>query len=247
MNIKDYYTGMTRLYINQTVLFTVVFAAIILPSLVKIHFLPANLAGMFVFLCIIYFFLMYLYFSNVSRGLDSLLGLKNYGTGNAEPYLLIQSSPSNTLLDLYSFDGIRRISLSKVKGKERRARHKLTSKPYPKSIFSVRDQGANKISHIHMNPKHSYIFIDEKKFPVIINKIRYGEREIIIGSTRYHLKKTYSDYILSRHGKVVMTIKKGIMPVKMQNYYHPNTPLLEFQGRLLADEKHLCICLVVFF
>ena len=182
MNIKDYYTGMTRLYINQTVLFTVVFAAIILPSLVKIQFLPANLAGMFVFLCIIYFFLMYLYFSNVSRGLDSLLGLKNYGTGNAEPYLLIQSSPSNSLLDLYSFDGIRRISLSKVKGKERRrAAISLPPKPYPKSILSVRDQGANKISYIHMNPKHSYTFIDEKKFPVIINKIRYGEREIIIG------------------------------------------------------------------
>ncbi|MFK4997818.1 hypothetical protein ACI2OX_11305 [Bacillus sp. N9] len=45
MNIKNYYSRMTRLYIHQLVLFSLVFIMIILPSMKMMHFIPANVAG----------------------------------------------------------------------------------------------------------------------------------------------------------------------------------------------------------
>ena len=62
MNIKEHYSFMARLYFHQSILFTVVFTVIILPNVKKADFFLSNMAGLAVFLSMVYFVLRFLYF-----------------------------------------------------------------------------------------------------------------------------------------------------------------------------------------
>ncbi|CAM3983887.1 hypothetical protein [Lederbergia lenta] len=246
MNIKDYYSRMTRLYMNQTVLFSLVFITIILPSIKQVDFLHVNLAGIVVSLCLFNFFLKYVYFSGKNREVSTLISSKDFTMSKAQSYILLRSPSSFSYFDIYSADGICRFSISMVKGKEKRSRNKLSETTKAKLMFRLEQQGSANISYIHVNSNDAVIFIQDNKIPLIITQINSREKEILIGSKTYHLKRQYADYILSTDEKVLMRIKKGFMPIKMQALFQPNTPVLSFESRLTEDQKYLCLCLLVY-
>ncbi|MEK3886124.1 hypothetical protein [Bacillus sp. FSL K6-3431] len=246
MNIKDYYARMTRLYLNQTILFTLVFVSIILPSMQKVNFLPINIAGIFVSLCLFTFFLKYLYFTNKNRDVSLLINAKDIVMSKAQFYILLQSPSSLSIFDIYSADGICRFSISRIKGREKRKRDKIGNKFKSKWMYRIDQHGSTNRSYIHVYSQDAVIFIQKSKLPIIITKINATRKELVVGAKTYQLKKSYADYVLSIDEKVVMRIKKGFMPLKMQTMFQPNTPILSFEKRLTEDEKYLCLCLLVF-
>lgn len=246
MNIKDYYSSMARLYMNQTVLFSLVFITIILPSFKQVDFLHVHLSALVVSICLFNFFLKYVYFSGKNREVATLISSKDLTMSKAQSYILLQSPSSFSYYDIYSADGIRRFSISIVKGRMKRRRNKLSKTAKAKLMFRIEQQGSANISFIHANSNDAVIFMQENKMPLSITQINAREKEILIGTKVYRLKRQYADYIVSTDEKVMMRIKKGIMPIKMQVLFQPNTPVLSFERHLTEDQKYLCLCLLVF-
>ncbi|RWR04451.1 hypothetical protein QNH23_06645 [Siminovitchia fortis] len=246
MNIKEHYSFMARLYFHQSILFTVVFTVIILPNVKKADFLLSNLAGLAVFLCMIYFILRCLYFSYKISAVSMMLSNGPMAEHN-ETLLIIPSHNANCLMEAYSSDGIRRLSLLIVKGKERRARLKYYELGKRGRLFKINEHGIGTTAYMHIDQSGISFITSKKKLSVMINTRGSKSRSFIVGPDHFELKKPYSDRMLLKNGRPVMTIKKGLMPIKWQQYFSPNTPLLKVDSSLSKEERSLCLCLLVLF
>ncbi|RST72983.1 hypothetical protein D4T97_013930 [Siminovitchia acidinfaciens] len=246
MNIKEHYSLMARLYFHQSILFTVVFTVIILPNVRKADFFLSNLAGLVVFLCMVYFILRCIYFSYKSSAVSIIL---NNGPmkENEETLLLIVSHNSNSLLEAYSSDGIRRLSLLFVKGKERRDRMKYYGLGRKGRLFKISEHGVGTTAYMHIGQSGISFIAAKRKIPVIINTRGSKKLSFIVGPDHYEVKKPYSDRLLLKNGHVIMSIKRGWMPIKWQQYFSPNTPLLKMDSRISQEERSLSLCLLILF
>lgn len=246
MNIKEHYSFMARLYFHQSILFTVVFMLIILPYVRKADFFLSNLAGLAVFLCMVYFILRFIYFSYKSSAVSMILS-NGPKARNNETLLLIPSHNAHCLMEAYSSDGIRRLSILIVKGKERRVRLKYYDLGKRGRLFKINEHGIGTTAYMHMDHSGISFITSNKKVPVIINTSDSKRLSFIAGPDHFEIKKPYSDRTLLKNGRPVMTIKKGWMPIKWQQYFSPNTPLLKMDSSLSKEERSLCLCLLRLF
>lgn len=246
MNIKEHYSFMARLYFHQTILFTVVFTVVILPNIKKVNFFLSNVAALAVFLSMVYFILRFIYFSYKSSAVSMML---NNGplTENSETLLLISSHNANCLMEAYSSDGVRRLSLLTVKGKERRNRLKHYELGRKGRLYKISEHGLGTTAYMHIDQSRISFITGTDKIPVIIHNRGSKELNFIAGPDQYVIKKPYSDRLLIKNGKAVMSIKKGMMPIKWQQYFSPNTPLLKMSRDLSQEERGLCVCLLILF
>lgn len=206
----------------------------------------SNMAGLAVFLFMIYFILRFIYFSCKSSAVSMIL---NNGpiAGDNETLLLIPSHNSNSLLEAYSSDGIRRFSILIVKGKERRDRLKYYELGKKGRLFKINEHGLGTTAYMHMEQSRIHYITAKEKIPVIINT--HGSKKISFnaGPDHYEIKRPYSNRLLLKNGQVVMSVKKGLMPIIWQQYFSPNTPLLKISTRLSQDERSLGLCLLALF
>ncbi|HBZ09533.1 MAG TPA: hypothetical protein DEO65_06590 [Bacillus bacterium] len=246
MNIKEHYTFMSRLYFHQSILFTVVFMVVILPNLKKADLFLSNLAGLAVFLCMVYFVLRFLYFSYKSNAVSIMLSTGPMAENN-ETFLLISSHNANCLMEAYSSDGIRRFSIFNVKGKERRSSLKNYELGKRGRLFKINEHGIGTTGYLHIEQSGTSFITSKNKIPVIINSKGGKSLCFIVGPDQFEIKKPYSNRLLLKNGRPVMSIKKGLMPIKWQQYFSPNTPLLKMDTSLSKEERSLCLCLLTLF
>lgn len=246
MNIKEHYSFMARLYFHQSILFTVVFTIIILPNVRKADYFLSNMAGLVVFLCMVYFILRFVYFSYKSSAVSIILS-NGPVTDNKETLLLIASHNSNTLLEAYSSDGIRQLSLLFVKGKERQDRLKYFGLGSKGRLYKINEHGHGTTAFLHVGQGGINFITSKRRIPVIMNIKGSKKLSFIVGPDHYEVKKPYSDRLLLKNGQVVMSIKKGLMPIKWQQHFSPNTPLLKMHTRLSQEERSLGLCLLIAF
>ena len=247
MNIKDHYSFMSKLYLQQTILFAVVFIVVILPNINRTDFLPANMAGLAVFLFMIDYFFRCLYFTLKKNAVTFAL-VHNAESINGNTYLIIASHNTQTNLEAYSSDGIRRWSIHSLKGKERQERLHYFSLGQKGNLFKVHGHAIGHTGYMFINQNDMLFFFGNRDpLKVRMDRKKSNQMKFCIGSDSYELKKPYSDRILYKNGQAVMTIKKGLMPVSMQQFFHPNTPQLKIHEQLSAEERGLCLCLITLF
>ncbi|RST58572.1 hypothetical protein D5F11_016175 [Siminovitchia terrae] len=246
MNIKEHYSFMARLYFHQSILFTVVFTVIILPNVKKADFFLSNMAGLAVFLSMVYFVLRFLYFSYKGSAVSMILS-NGLMAENNETLLLIPSHNANCLMEAYSSDGIRQLSILIVKGRERRAHLKYYELGKRGRLVKINEHGIGTTAYMHIDHGGITFITAKKKLPVIINTRGGKSLSFIVGPDHFEVKKPYSDRVLMKNGRTVMTIKRGLMPIKWQQYFSPNTPLLKMDSGLSKHERSLCLCLLTLF
>jgi hypothetical protein len=245
MNIHDHYSFMSKLYLHQTVLFAVVFIVIILPNLGRTDFLLANMAGLAVFLLMIYYFFRFLYFT-FKKNAVSYASALNAASLNGNTYLVVASHSAHTVLEAYSADGIRRWSLLFLKGRERRERMRYFSLDEKGHLFKVHEHGSGHTGYLFVNQQDIIFFFGDHSRKVMVER---GKKRSTFkkGTDLYELKKPYADRILLKNGQAVMTIKKDLMPVSWQQFFNPNTPQLKMDEALTPEERGLCLCLITLF
>jgi len=234
---------MSRLYFHQTVLFAVVFVVVILPTLRKTDFFLSQLAGLIVFLLTFYFFMRFLYFVYKTNAVS--FALQN-GTniGNNNDFLMISSHDSNSIIEAYSFDGLRRFSIMTVKGRERKVRLKYYSLGSKGRLCKINEHGVGSTSYLYLDQNDIKFFYNNEKIPIIKNDPTSKRLSFIAGPNHYEIKRTYSNRLLLKNGQAVISIKKGLMPITLQQYFHPNTPLLKIHSSLEHQERCICLFLI---
>ena len=242
MNIKDYYSGMSRLYINQTVLFAVVFSTVILPLLTYRIVFPAVAAGIFILVCTFYFFLRFLYFSYKSNTLPSPNLTKRPGSSL---YMIMPSPISAYRWRLYAADGICQFSIIELKGKEKKT--KINPTTFRTKIFKVTDHRENRTSYIFKEKKSIKIYMDNIYVDFTTVRLKKRAYSMSIGNDSYLIKRTAYKCTLSKNGQEIMTVSKGVMPLSLQKLFNASTPIVKFNSRLNNIEKHLCLFIALSF
>ncbi|MFD1706664.1 hypothetical protein ACFSCZ_07830 [Siminovitchia sediminis] len=245
MNIKEHYSLMARLYFHQSVLFAVVFIVVILPNIQKSNFFLANMAGLAVFLCLVYFILRFIYFSYKSSVASMLLS--NGANGNGmETFLLVTPHHNDSLMEAYSSDGIRRLSLLTVKGKERQERFTYYRLPNRGRLYKINEHGLGTTAYMHIDQRSIHFITGDKVVPVVLSRAKRAVH-LTVGADRFEIKSPYSDRLILKNGQMVLSVKKGRMPIKWQQSFSPNTPLLRIDNSLSKETRSLCLFLFILF
>ncbi|MCJ8006588.1 hypothetical protein ACFFF5_02290 [Lederbergia wuyishanensis] len=234
MNIKDYYTGMSRLYSHQTILCTIVFIIVILPSIKITQFFPAIGAGIFVLILIVYFFLKYLYFTYKSNSLPSPRILNQ----QSSTLFMIMPTPVSTYnWKLYTGNGLCRYSAMEVKGKEK----KLIK--YSGRIFRTMDHEKNLLWTIHIDKQAIKVFSHDQSLVFIASKIDKKEFWANNGKDRYQIQKKVYHCVVKKNGRKILTVSQGIMPLRLQKLFSSSTPMVILDSNIKDYERALCLAI----
>lgn len=235
MNIKEYYSGMSRLYMHQTILCVIIFVVVILPSLKMTKFFPVISAGIFVVILAIYYFLRHLYFTYMSSIIPHPQQLNHQGS-----VLMIIPTPLSTYQwKLFTGSGLCRISIMRVKGRKKRKMKRL----YPKciNIFQIVDHESNKKWIIYKERKAIHIHCNEydsQYTAKVTNRHEYH-----LGNDFFNIKKTMYTYTVMKNDQKLMSISEGIMPINLQKIFHASTPIVTFYRPIKEHERYFCIAL----
>ncbi|MBW8350929.1 hypothetical protein K0H71_15975 [Bacillus sp. IITD106] len=234
MNIKDYYTGMSRLYSHQTILCTVVFIIVILPSIKITQFFPAVGAGIFVLILMFYFFLKYLYFAFKSNALPSPRILNQQST----TLFMIMPSPVSTYnWKLYTGNGLCRYSAMEVKGRE-----KKMNKRHGR-IFRIMDHEKNLLWNVHIENQGIKVYSNNQSLVFDAKKIDKREFWANNGRDRYQIHKIAYQCVIKKNGRKIMTVSQGIMPLSLQKLFSSSTPMVILDSNIKDYERFVCLAL----
>ncbi|HEY4553805.1 MAG TPA: hypothetical protein VIG80_11460 [Bacillaceae bacterium] len=235
MNIKEYYSNMSRLYLHQAVLFSIVFIAFVFPCMLKVPIFPVEFAAMSILICIVYYSLRYVYFTWKGQIAPVLYKKNGKVIRKYHPYVLIRSPHSRSLFHIYSADGICQYTILKLRGKKSQGEE-----------FEMRTHLSSTTTMVQVNKNEVCITDNNQPVFLSVQKVSKAEKRCMVGTISYSYKR-YNEEKLERDGKSVLSVKRGMMPVRLQQYFPPNSPLLEFDYDLDEKEKGLCICLYFIF
>lgn len=234
MNIKDYYTGMSRLYSHQTILSTIVFIIVILPSIKVTQFFPAIGAGIFVLILMMNFFLKYLYFSFKSNSLPSPKILNQ----QSSTLFMIMPTPVSTYnWKLYTGNGLCRYSAMEVKGKEKKINKQ------PGKIFRVMDHEKNVLWTIHIDKQAIKVFSNDQS--LVFNAAKIDKKEFWAnnGRDRYQINKIAYHCVVKKNGRKIMSVSQGIMPLRLQKLFSSSTPMVILDSNIKEYERTVCLAI----
>lgn len=242
MNIKEYYSIKSRLYLHQTILCAIVFSVVMIPAARKTDFFLVFAVGIFVFICIAYFFFRYLYFSVKS---SSLPNPNQMNSPESMFYILMPSPVSSSNLHLYSITGFRRLTVTELKGKELKAQRKEINRSGVQKVFRIQDYEKQKNWHLYIEKQRRYLYSADFQLICTIDRQNKVEQHASINQADFHLKKNYFNISVLKNGNEVLTMRKGYMPFMLQKYFFSNSPVLKLDGRLKDNEKILCLSMMM--
>ncbi|MBS4217394.1 hypothetical protein KHA96_03590 [Bacillus sp. FJAT-49711] len=231
MNIKDYYTGMSRLYSHQTILCTIVFIMVVLPSIKITQFFPAISAGIFVLVLMIYSFLKYVYFSFKSNSLPSPKMLNQQST----TLFMIMPTPASTYnWKLYSGNGLCSFSIMEVKGKERKLKN------HSGRLYRIMDHKKSLLWHVYIDKQGIKVLSNDES--LVFNAAKIDKREYWAnnGRDRYQIHKMAYHFVIKKNGRKIMEVSQGIMPLRLQKLFSSSTPMVILDSNIKEYERSLC-------
>ncbi|MBS4203227.1 hypothetical protein [Lederbergia citrea] len=239
MNIRNHYSGMARLYIHQSILYTIFLTIVVLPCLKKTHIFPVIGTGIFILASIVYYFFRYLYFSFKVNALPRPHFAKQQGS----VYFLIMPSPVSAYhWKLFSSNGICKFSIVAVTGKEKKSKIKATNSKKAR-VLRVMDHEKN-MTCLAFKEKHSFHLYTEGN-ELLFSAKKQNKREFYgsNGLDRYQYKKMAYNFVVTKNGRKIMTISQGLMPTRLQKLFYASTPVVTFDSNIKDYERHFCLAL----
>lgn len=228
MNMKEYYASMSRVYLHQIILCVTVLLLILLSSLYLGKLVPMMIGLIIVSIFIIYYFFRYLYFLYKSSSLPK----PTYLDLQSESLLLIPPSPVTAYQwNIFSSHGFRFLSIKigkQIVGK-RKIKTLTIYNHKENSSWTVENHG--QFIDIHSSDLNRKFFKREKK--------EYCANE----NERYLINDYGSTFSITKNGTSIMTVTKGIMPIRIQQIFPLNTPIIQFQSTLPEEERYFCLAL----
>ncbi|MCJ7841155.1 hypothetical protein MUB24_09655 [Lederbergia sp. NSJ-179] len=234
MNIKDYYSGMSRLYIHQSILCVFVLFVIVFPALHITSFASTTAAGILLFFLLIYYVLRHIYFSYKSHQLPN----PSIFNGEGETLLMLEPSPVTAYQGkLFSGSGFCHFSIKKGK-------RKAVSLFVKEKLFTITDHRKNTYWSARIN--HHRIQLMKAGDTSAFKAIKVDRREY--GTTNgeiYRIVKSAYTFAIKKNGKTLMFVSRGLMPFSMQRIFSASTPIIKFDRQ--AREEERIFCLLIYF
>ncbi|MBO0995152.1 hypothetical protein [Bacillus sp. SD088] len=228
MNIRDYYSGMSRLYIHQSILCVIVFLVVVFPALQITSFFPTNTAGILLFVMLIYYALRHIYFAYKSHKLPNPAIFRNEG----EVLLMLAPSPVTAYQGkLFTGSGFCAFSIKK-------------GRKVKDQLFTVTDHRKNTYWLVQMNALGMQLLEAGKKNPLRMLKSEKREYRTTDGQY-YRIVKSVYTFSIKKNGKKIMSVSQGLMPISMQRIFSASTPIIKFDRQINEEER--IFCLVLYF
>lgn len=248
MNIKEYYTVMSKIYLNQVILACLfligcffIFSAVGFMLIFKLIFIA-------VMTLLSYFFIKYLYFINREGSLTSISADKKLQVANSNELMMMFLPAPSLYIKFFTGNGICKYELRDEKMEAWKWLFPLRiRKPGSQSYQLTKRDGmvlakikvADHRGNIEINThkqQHYILQLIERKRKLL--KFTSGDNIILLHITSHKIEVT-------KDARVIATIHNGWMPIKWQRYFSPNTPILTFKNELNEDELYVIYGLLI--
>ncbi len=227
MNIRDYYSGMSKLYIHQSILCVIVFLFIIFPALRITSFFPTSSASILLLFMLIYYVLRHIYFVYKSHKLPNPAIFHDKG----EVLLMLEPSPVTAYQGkLFSGSGFCAFSIKP--GKKRGRETLFTVTDHRKNMFWVAQMNDLGLQLLKTGKKNSFRALKSDK-----REYRTTDGEY------YRIVKSVYTFSIKKNGKKIMTVSRGLMPISMQRIFSASTPIIKFDRQTNEEERIFCLLL----
>ncbi|MFK4997819.1 hypothetical protein ACI2OX_11310 [Bacillus sp. N9] len=88
-------------------------------------------------------------------------------------------------------------------------RKKLSRSGRPRVMYRLDKMGISTGVYIHIHANHGMIYLREKEIPFIMIMKKQRKKELILGTSTYVIKKKYTDFVLTKDERTMMTMKKA--------------------------------------
>ncbi|MBS4173173.1 hypothetical protein [Bacillus sp. FJAT-49736] len=249
MNIKEFYTVMSRIYLNQVILA----GFFLLACLFIFHAAGFSLILRILFfsiaILVAYFLFRYLYFMNRSNTIISLSSERMRMAVRPNDLILMFLPAPSLMIQFFNSNGVCACEL----GDENLARwkwflpfyfrkHKASTYQLKKrdgrivATIKLRDH-SRKLEIISSEQKVTTVFLQKKKSRVLQ----------LMDDNNNSIKVTFASHKIEffKRDKQIAVIQKGWMPISLQRYFSPNTPILTFQENLNETDQHIMYGLLI--
>jgi len=248
MNIKEYYSVMARIYLNQVILvgfFLIVslfiFRSVGFPYVFKFIFTV-------VMMLIVYFFVRYLYFNFRGDNLrDNSADIKKKLTNSNEQMMLFLPAP-NLSIKFFKSNGICAYELEEEKINLRKWYSLLKKRERETRSFQLKKRDGlimakMKVLH-HLGNVELSTFTNQKS--VIQLKTR-KRKELIFDAdgNRIQIHISAHKIEMKKNNKAIASIENGWMPIKWQRYFSPNTPILSIKNNVNETDQYIIYGLLI--
>lgn len=243
MDIKKYYATMSKIYLNQMIMISLAFSGscIILSSFQVNKLIPYMMAVVWLFIAV--FFVKYLYYKGKNRQIK-LDSIKPYKENEVDQQYMIEFLPSSSFYaQFYTSNGI---CSWEIKGAHKKRKGKTTIDHYLLQNKAQMKRILIKITH-HNRPK---LTVSCSSFHKMFYLARNNRRKIVFQSKKDDMvvQKSHNEEIeCVYNGKMIARVRRGFMPVKWQQIFSPNTPILSFEHNVNDEEKILTTAFLVYF
>ncbi|KQL53790.1 hypothetical protein AN964_09945 [Heyndrickxia shackletonii] len=249
MNIKEYYTVMSRIYLNQIILvgfFLIgclfLFNAVGFPFILKIIFI-------IVMIILIYFFVKYLYFNFREGSLKYITSDKQIRNENSKELMMMFLPAPSLFIKFFNSNGICEYEL-RDEGMEPwkwflpiriRRRESLS--------YQLKKRDGTVLVNMNVSQHNGQVEITTPSNQLFIIKLQERKRKMMTfeaGNDMLFIHLTTHKIEVTKNNKNIATIQNGWMPIKWQKYFSSNTPILTFKNEVSEAEQFIIYGLLIF-
>jgi hypothetical protein len=248
MNIKEYYTFMSRIYLNQVIL-AGVFLTICLLFLHTIGtFVLFKVIICLLISVLLYFFSRYLFFSKKEEVISSQTFETRKMVSNTNQLMMLFFPAPSLRIKFFNSNGICEWELCDEKVKIRKWFLPSVFQKGSTQSYELKKRDGLRLAILKLNKRKQQfeIITNEQKHLLLL--IKGKKRNVLnfdIMNQHYVIVKSIHTIDIKKNGVKIATINKGWMPINWQKSFSPNTPILTFQECVSNDDRYIIYCLLI--
>lgn len=243
MNIREYYSYMTKIYLYQLIIISL-FTSFCLCILIRLGII-IQLKYIFTLICIIlvYYFIKYHYY--LCKGSSASLSLDAHKKViHNSNFFLLKCIPAPVIhLKVFKTNGLCEWDISEIR------QQSLNLNKKPIQVFELKKRDGNRFAIFNFSRFHNTsmeIIFSDLKLILNFKKTEKNKEIFILNSDEYAIIKKTSAVEIIKDGKILTKVSIGLMPINWQKKFSPNTPVIELNEKIEEKDFYICFCLLIY-
>ncbi|MBU5210064.1 MULTISPECIES: hypothetical protein [Heyndrickxia] len=246
MNIKEYYSYKTKLYLQQIIIIGI-YMTICLFILLNTSFsLIAKWAVCLLFIVILYYLIKYYYY--VFREIKSSIPFDSQEKElpSYDRFLFVLSATPFLQLKFFKSNGLCawKIAPYNTNGKKwSNLNHTF------KSMYMIQNHSGSNCVYIEISKnkkKATKMILPSKTIEMYPKKENWRTLCFSVENNQFTINKSLATIKICKDDQVISKITKGVMPLNWQKHFSPNTPIIEFTETMNERDFFICIGLLIY-
>ncbi|PKR85810.1 hypothetical protein [Heyndrickxia camelliae] len=248
MNIKEYYSVMSRIYLNQVILVGL--------FLIGCLFLFGSVGFPFLFkwittgviMLLVYFFVRYAYFSFRGDHLRDISKDRKLKIINSNEQMMLFLPAPSLSIKFFKSNGICEYEIKEEKINLRKWYSPIKIGRNESKFYQFKKRDGlvmAKMKVLHRQGNIEITTLTNLKSIIQLKERKRNKLTFDADGDRILIHVSAHKMVVTKNNKTIAIIENGWMPIKWQRYFSPNTPILSFKEEVIETDQIIIYGLLI--